>query len=125
MDLAVYSECLGWKTGSGSRLSETIPNRNRNQNQPPGVLSSLSDRSASASALKIEALAFLQPLLWGGDPALLGPHLKALSGGLFGCVGERYYKVSGLLSGCGGGANAKCLVGVSAGLGLPVSRSAC
>ncbi|KAI8473659.1 MAG: armadillo-type protein [Monoraphidium minutum] len=60
----------------------------------PGVLAALSDRSASASALKIEALCFLQPLLVGGDPKLLAPHLKALGGGLFGCVGERYYKVT-------------------------------
>ncbi|GBF96436.1 hypothetical protein Rsub_09235 [Raphidocelis subcapitata] len=65
----------------------------------PGVLSALSDRASSAAALKIEALAFLQPLLAGGDPETLAPHLAAIGGGLFEAAGERYYKASPLLGG--------------------------
>lgn len=59
------------------------------------MLSALSDRASSAAALKIEALAFLQPLLAGGDPAALAPHLPAIGGGLFAAAGERYYKARG------------------------------
>ena len=82
----------------------------------PGLLAALGDRSAAAAALKVEALAFLQPLLraaaaaaaaaaggasgggaaaaGGGAEEALAPHLPKLGAALFACAGERYYKVS-------------------------------
>ncbi|KAG2450178.1 hypothetical protein HYH02_000280 [Chlamydomonas schloesseri] len=59
----------------------------------PGLLAALNDKSGN-TGLKIEALSFLRQLLAAAPPALFQPHTKTLGGGVFACVGERYYKVA-------------------------------
>ncbi len=59
----------------------------------PGILAALSDKSSSASSLKIEALQFLRSAMEANDPAVFIPHLPKLMPAVVGAASERYYKV--------------------------------
>lgn len=58
----------------------------------PAVERALRDK-ASTSPLRMEVLGFLRLVLDSHTPAVLHPHLKALTPPVLACVADRYYKV--------------------------------
>jgi len=62
----------------------------------PGITAALSDRSSTASGLKIEALNFTRAALAAGPSGASAPaaQLKAIMPALLPCASDRYYKVA-------------------------------
>ncbi len=60
----------------------------------PGVKSALEDKTSGASALKIDALAFLNAALAASPPAAFQGHAAALASAMFTAAADRYYAVS-------------------------------
>jgi cullin-associated NEDD8-dissociated protein 1 len=59
-----------------------------------GVKSALEDKTSGASALKIDALAFLNAALAASPPAVFQVHAAALAPAVFTAAADRYYAVS-------------------------------
>lgn len=60
----------------------------------PAVKSSLDDKTSGASALKTDALAFINATLTANSPAAFQPHAAALAPAIFAAAADRYYAVS-------------------------------
>ena len=60
----------------------------------PAVKSALEDKNSGASALKIDALAFINTALTSTPAASFQPHVSALAPAIFAAAVDRYYAVS-------------------------------